>query len=139
MGLLRRRRLDDHLLELPVLASMRPRRVQRPGLENDFQGFVEALRGLLHGHAEAGELLVAIAHAGPEIEPALRQRVAACSASSTGLCQGRTITAVPSRSVFVRAAMNVRRLSVAEIWPNPVKWCSTRNVLQKPSDSASTL
>ena len=29
--------------------------------------------------------------------------------------------------------------SDAEIWPNPVKWCSTRNVLQKPSDSASTL
>jgi hypothetical protein len=35
--------------------------------------------------------------------------------------------------------MKVRRFSVAEIWPNPVKWCSTRNVLQKPSDSASTL
>ena len=30
--------------------------------------------------------------------------VAACSASSTGLCQGSTITAVPSRSVLVRAA-----------------------------------
>src|SRR5260370_2244343 len=62
-------------LELPVLASMRPRRVRRPGLENDFQGFVEALCGLLHGHAEAGELPVAIAHADPEIEPALRQQI----------------------------------------------------------------
>ena len=36
--------------------------------------------------------------------------VAACSASSTGLCQGSTITAVPSRSVLVRAATQVSRL-----------------------------
>jgi hypothetical protein len=55
------------------------------------------------------------------------------------LCHGKTITAVPSRRVVVRAAMNVRRFKVAEIWPNPVKWCSTRNVLQKPRASASTL
>jgi hypothetical protein len=45
------------------------------------------------------------------------------------LCHGSTITAVPSRSEVVRAPAQVRRLSVAEIWPKPVKWCSTMNVL----------
>jgi len=55
--------------------------------------------------------------------------VAACSASSTGLCQGSTTTAVPSRSVVVRAATQVSRLRLAETWPNPVKWCSTTKVL----------
>ncbi len=55
--------------------------------------------------------------------------VAACSASSTGLCQGNVITAVPSRKVVVRAPIQVRRFSVAEIWPKPVKWCSTTNEL----------
>jgi hypothetical protein len=65
--------------------------------------------------------------------------VAACSASSTGLCHGSTITAVPSRSVDVRAATQVRRLRLAETWPKPVKWCSTAKVLAKPRLSASTL
>ena len=65
--------------------------------------------------------------------------VAACSASSTGLCQGNTITAVPSRSVVVRAPTHVSKFSVADTWPNPVKWCSTRKELTKPSASASTL
>ena len=39
------------------------------------------------------------------------------------------MTAVPSRSVLVRAATQVSRLSVADTWPKPVKWCSTANVL----------
>ena len=55
--------------------------------------------------------------------------VATCSASSTGLCHGSTMTAVPSRSALVRAPTHVKRLSVAEIWPKPVKWCSTRKTL----------
>ena len=55
--------------------------------------------------------------------------VAVCSASSTGLCQGSTITAVPSRSVLVRAATQVSRLRLADTWPSPVKWCSTTKVL----------
>src|SRR6516165_7791099 len=65
--------------------------------------------------------------------------VAACSASSTGLCQGSTMTAVPSRSVVVLAATQVSRLRLAETWPKPVKWCSTTKVLAKPRLSASTL
>jgi 3-hydroxy-9,10-secoandrosta-1,3,5(10)-triene-9,17-dione monooxygenase reductase component len=44
-----------------------------------------------------------------------------CSASSTGLCHGSTRTAVPTRSVFVRAASQVSKFSVAEIWDHPVK------------------
>ena len=64
--------------------------------------------------------------------------MAACSASSTGLCQGNTMTAVPSLSVVVRAPTHVNRFSVAETWPNPVKWCSTRNELTNPSASAAT-
>ena len=63
--------------------------------------------------------------------------VAACSASSTGLCQGSTMTAVPSRSVRVLAPIQVSRLRVAETWPKPVKWCSTMKLLWKPSASAS--
>ena len=47
--------------------------------------------------------------------------VAACSASSTGLCHGSTSTAVPSRRVEVRAATQVSRLRLADTWPKPVK------------------
>ena len=54
--------------------------------------------------------------------------VAACSASSTGLCQGSTITAVPSRNVDVFAATQVSRFSDADTCPKPVKWCSTTKV-----------
>ena len=102
---------------------MRPRRVRRPGLEHHLQGLVEPLVRLLHGHAEAGELVVAVALADAEIEPASdsRSRVAACSASSTGLCQASTITAVPSRKVVVRAPTQVSRFRVADTWPKPVK------------------
>ena len=39
----------------------------------------------------------------------------------SGLCQGSTITAVPSRKVFVRAPSQVSKLIVAETWPKPVK------------------
>ena len=47
--------------------------------------------------------------------------VAACSASSTGLCQGSTSTAVPSRKVLVCAATQVSSDRLAETWPKPVK------------------
>ena len=40
--------------------------------------------------------------------PEIRSSVAACSANSTGLCHGSTITAVPSRKV--RGAHGERRL-----------------------------
>ena len=47
--------------------------------------------------------------------------VAACSATSTGLCQGSTSTAVPSRSVLVFAATQVSSDRLADTWPKPVK------------------
>jgi hypothetical protein len=50
-----------------------------------------------------------------------RSSVAACSASSTGLCHGRTMTAVPSRSVVVFAAIQVSRFNVADTCPILVK------------------
>ena len=76
------------------------------------------------------KLAVPVTLADAEIEPAAekRSRVAACSASSTGLCQGSTITAVPSRSVVVRMASAVCSISVADTWFQPVKWCSTRKL-----------
>ena len=42
-----------------------------------------------------------------------------------------------SRKVFVRAPSQVSRLRLAETWPKPVKWCSTRNTLWKPRASAT--
>ncbi len=53
--------------------------------------------------------------------PDTRSSVAACSASSTGLCQGSTITAEPTRSVVVRIARHVSSIKVAETWFQPVK------------------
>ena len=50
-----------------------------------------------------------------------RSSVAACSASSTGLCHGSTITAVPSRKVVVRMARQACSINVAETWFQPVK------------------
>src|SRR5665213_3028332 len=41
--------------------------------------------------------------------------VATCSARRTGLCQGSTSTAVPSRSRVVRAAMKVSIVRIADI------------------------
>src|SRR5215510_13606795 len=61
--------------------------------------------------------------------PDNKSRVATCSASSTGLCQGSTSTAVPRRNVVVRAPIQVNKFKLADTWPKPVKWCSTRNVL----------
>jgi hypothetical protein len=39
------------------------------------------------------------------------------------------MTAVPNRNVVVRDPIQVSRFSDADTWPNPVKWCSTKNVL----------
>src|SRR5438093_745284 len=73
--LLRGRRLDDHAVELPVRAAVRPGPVRRPRLAHDLQGFVEARVGLLHGRGEAGALVVPVAFADPEVEPAAGEQV----------------------------------------------------------------
>jgi hypothetical protein len=74
------------------------------------------IRPMLDEFTEPGELVVLIALADAEIEPApgRRSRVAGCSANSTELRRGSTMTAVASRKQRVRAASQVSRSSVAE-------------------------
>ena len=38
------------------------------------------------------------------------------------------MTAVPSRSVFVRMANAASSIKVAETWFQPLKWCSTEKL-----------
>src|SRR5262249_44221786 len=69
MRSLRRRRLDDDIVELPVFPPMGEGLVGGPRLEDYLEALVEPSIGLLHGYAEAGELVVAVAFADAEIEP----------------------------------------------------------------------
>ena len=70
--LLRRRRLDDDVVELPVFAAVRERRLGAKSPGEDIERLLEPLVGFLHRHTEPSELVVAIALADPEIEPAAR-------------------------------------------------------------------
>ncbi len=72
---LRRRRLDHDIVERPVLAAMRERRIGSPGFDHHLEAFVEARAGLVHVDAETAKLVVAIAAADAEIEPAAREKV----------------------------------------------------------------
>ena len=73
--LLRRWRLDDDVVEPPVLAVMREALLRRPRLQQHLERFLEPRVGFLHRHVEAGEFVVAIAFADAEIEPPARQQV----------------------------------------------------------------
>src|SRR6185437_16584753 len=75
MRALHARRLDDDVLELPEPAAMAERRLRGPGAGDDVDRFLEPRLGFLHGDAEADELVVAIALADAEIEPAAGQQV----------------------------------------------------------------
>ncbi len=75
MRLLRRRRLDDDVLEAPELAVMREALLRRPGLHDHVERFIEARVGFLDRQAEAGEFVVPIALADAEIEPAAGQQI----------------------------------------------------------------
>ena len=75
MRLLDGRRLDDDVVELPVLALPREPLVRRPRLGDDVDQFLEPRLGLLHRNAEADELVVAVALADAEIQPPARQQV----------------------------------------------------------------
>ena len=72
---LRRRRLDDDVVVLPVLAAMGPRPIRRPRLQEYLEGFVEHLVRLFHRNAEAGELVMAIALSDAEIDAAAGQEI----------------------------------------------------------------
>ena len=69
------RRLDDDVVELPVLAVEREPLVRRPRLGDDVDRFLEARLGLLHRDAEADELVVPVALADAEIQPPARQQI----------------------------------------------------------------
>ena len=75
MRLLRRRRLDHDVVELPELSAMREAlaRDERPGHHLD--RFLEARLGLLRRDAEAGEFVVPVALADAEIEPAAGNQI----------------------------------------------------------------
>ena len=64
--------------------------------------------------------------------------MAADSARRSGLWNGSTATAVPSRTFFVRAAMCESTFRLSEIRPWRVKWCSVSQTLWKPSSSTRT-
>ena len=69
------RRLDDDIVELPILPAMGERLVGGPRLEDHLERLVEPRVGFLHRHAEAGKLVVAIALADTEIEPPAGQQI----------------------------------------------------------------
>ena len=110
---------------------MRPRRVRGPGSGHDFDAFVEARIRLFHGDTEPGEFAVPVPFADTEIDPPARQQV------EGGDLLGQQHRIVPGqhqhrsaeRNVVVRAPIQVNKFKLADTWPKPVKWCSTRNVL----------
>ena len=75
MGLLRSRRLDDDVVELPIFAPMGEGRFGGEGLGHDFERLFEARIRLLHRQAEPGKFVVAIALADAEIEPAAGEEI----------------------------------------------------------------
>ena len=75
MRLLRRRKLDDDVFVLPEPAVVREPRVGCPSLDDDLQRLFEARLALLVGHAEAGELGVAIALADAELQTAAGHQI----------------------------------------------------------------
>src|ERR1700693_2247094 len=73
--LLHRRRLDDDVFVMPVLAVMREAALAGPGLAQEGERLLVALLRLRPRHAEAVELAPAVALADAEIKPAVRQQV----------------------------------------------------------------
>ena len=70
---LRRRRFDDDVVVLPVAPLMAERRVIGERVGDDVERLVEARVRLFHIDAEAGEFVIAVALADPEIEPSAGQ------------------------------------------------------------------
>jgi hypothetical protein len=68
MRLLLRRRLDDDVLELPILAVMRKPLFGCPRFDNECETLLETFIGLLGRNAKTGELVMAITLADPKFE-----------------------------------------------------------------------
>jgi hypothetical protein len=75
MRFLLRWRLNDDVVELPILAPMRERRFRGEGFGDDVHRLLKARLGLFQRDAEAGEFVVPVAFADPEIKPAAGQKV----------------------------------------------------------------
>ena len=75
MRLLGRRWLDHDVIESPELSLMRKPLTGGPGLGDDSERLFEPRVGLLLRNVEAAELVVAVALADTEIEPAARHHV----------------------------------------------------------------
>ena len=75
MRLLRRRRLDHDVLEMPEAAFVREALARRPGARHDLERFLEARFGLFRRDLEALELAVPVALADAEIEPAVGDEI----------------------------------------------------------------
>jgi len=67
---LRRRRLHHDVVELPELSAVREAFARHERLGHDLDRFLEPRLGLLRGYTEAGELVVPVAPADAEVEPA---------------------------------------------------------------------
>ena len=72
MRLLHGRRLDEYVVELPVLALVGEALVGGEGLEDDGKGFLVAFRRLLLWNGETVEFEIAVALAHAEIEAPAR-------------------------------------------------------------------
>ncbi len=75
MRLLRRRRLDHDVVELPEFSAVREALARRERLGHHLDRFLEPRLGLLRWNAEAGELVVPVALADAEIEPAAGDQI----------------------------------------------------------------
>ena len=97
--------------------------VRGPGFDDHVEAFVKARVGLVHSTQKPGELVVAVAVADAEIEPAAGQQV------ERRRLLGQQHRIVPGQhddrgaepQGRVRAPSQVSRLRVAETWPKPVK------------------
>ena len=72
---MRGRRLDDDVVETPILSGMRKALLRRPGFQNDVERFVEPRVSFFHRNAETREFAVAITFADAEIEPPAGEKI----------------------------------------------------------------
>ena len=70
-----RRRFDNHLIEAKEAAAVREGLVRGECTHEHIEYLLEARLGLIGRHREASELVVAVAFAHSEIEPAAREKI----------------------------------------------------------------
>ena len=70
-----RRRFDDHLIEAEEAAVVREGLVRGERAHEHIESLLEARLGLSRRHGETCELVVAIAFADSQIEPAAREKI----------------------------------------------------------------